>query len=380
MIAPARRARLLHVVLTLDVGGLERLVIELVNRADAARFDSHVLTIRHAGRRASDLRDPDVLHAAPPQSRWSMLWPRELAAEIRTLAPDIVHTHSGVWYKASLAAALAGVRRSVHTDHGRLVPDRWHDRLTDGLAARRTGAVVAVSDPLAAYMRRALHVPTSRLRVIRNGVDVDAFAVHGAARAASVVRSELGIAPDVPVIGSIGRLDAIKDYALLIEAFAVLRAGWRGGPAPALVIAGDGPERASLESRVRALDARVAADVRFLGFRSDVRELLAAFDVFSLSSRSEGTSLSLLEAMSAGLCPVVSNVGGNADVLGPELAHRLVDSREPRVFGDALTDALRAAERRRTDGDRARRRARSEYSLDAMVRAYERLYSALLVT
>lgn len=370
-----RRTRVLHVVLTLDIGGLERLVVELVNRADADRFDAHVLAIRHAGRRAGDLRDPDHLHLAPPQPRSSMLWPRDLARAIRDLAPDIVHTHSGVWYKASLAAAFAGVRRSVHTDHGRLVPDRWHDRLTDGIAARRTGVVVAVSDPLAAYMRRELRVPASRLRVVRNGVDVDAFV---APESVHVVRAELGLAADAPVIGSIGRLDAIKDYELLIDAFARLRASWSDSARPVLVIAGDGPDRTHLEAHLRAADPAIAADVHLLGFRSDVRELLAAFDVFAMSSRSEGTSLSLLEAMSAGVCPVVTNVGGNADVLGAELAHRLVDSRDAAAVATALDDALRNTVRRRADGARARRRVVADYSLDVMVREYERIYSSLL--
>jgi len=377
--------RVLHIVLNLQAGGLERLVVDLATRADRGRFESHVLALQFAGRHADALAGIAEVHVLPRQSRWSMAYPQTLINELRRLAPDVVHTHSGVWYKGAIAARLAGVPRVIHTDHGRPLPDRWRDRATDALAARATDVVVAVSAPLAAYMRRRLGVPAARLRIIRNGVDTSAYspACDGNACAAigrnrSALRRELGISSDTPIIGSVGRLDAVKGYDALIDAFAALGAR-REGQSPALVIAGDGPELDALRVRVASLPANRARAIHLLGWRRDVDRVLSAFDVFAMASLSEGTSVSLLEAMSAGVCPVVSAVGGTPDVLGATLAHRLVPRGAGAAFvstlSRALDDTLENPERREADGLRARARVASVFDLATMIGAYEGLYT-----
>jgi glycosyltransferase involved in cell wall biosynthesis len=138
------------------------------------------------------------------------------------------------------------------------------------------------------------------------------------------------------------------------------------------VLAGDGAQRAALEQAARG--AGVAEQVHMLGWRDDIRDLHTAFSLFTMSSRSEGTSVSLLEAMSAGLCPVVTDVGGNAAVLGPALRHRLVPPADPDALAMAWRDALVDADRRAADGAAARQRVKSVYSLEEMVRRYESLY------
>ena len=374
---PVRRVRVLHIVLDLHAGGLERLVADLVRRVDPARFDSHVLALRFLGRNARGLEPADRLHVAGPLPRWTMVWPRPLIRQIRGIAPDVVHTHSGVWYKASLAARWAGVLRVIHTDHGRPYPDPVAARLLDRLAARRTDVVVAVSAALAHQLAARVVANARRLRVVPNGVDTERFRprpddVGGG------LRRELGLDPATPTIGSVGRFDAVKGYDVMVEAFARLRARWRGKPAPTLVLAGDGPESGRLAALVEAHQLRDA--VRFLGWRDDIERLLTGFDVFTLASRSEGTSVSLLEAMSAGVCPVVTDVGGNRSVLGSELRHRLVPPGDPEALAAAWVAALGegeeegGGERRGADGQAARRRVQERFSLDAMVHAYERLY------
>ena len=360
---------MLHVVLDLNAGGLERLVADLVRRVDPARFDSQVLALRFLGRNARGLEQAGRLHVAGPLPPWTMLWPAPLIRQIREIAPDVVHTHSGVWYKASLAARRAGVRRLVHTDHGRVGADRWTERLLDQVAARRTDVVVAVSEALAGQLMGTVVADARRLRVVLNGVDTARFA-PGTGRAAA--RRELGLDDATPILGSVGRFDAVKRYDLMIEAFAALRATWRSAPAPVLVMVGEGPEGAGLAALVEAHHLQGA--VRLLGWRDQIEGLLPAFDVFTLSSRSEGTSVSLLEAMSAGVCPVVTDVGGNRAVLGGGLGHRLVPEGDAQALVAAWAAALGDEQGRRADGAAARRRVEERFSLDAMVRAYERLY------
>src|SRR5205823_12653831 len=109
------RLRVVHVVLDLEAGGLERVVADLVKRLDPARFDVHVVALRFLGRNAAGLERHATLHVAPPLPRWTMLWPRPLQQLLRSIAPDVVHSHSGAWYKTALAARRIRARAMVHT-------------------------------------------------------------------------------------------------------------------------------------------------------------------------------------------------------------------------------------------------------------------------
>lgn len=362
------RIRVLHVIQNLNYGGMERVLSDIVRRCDSTRFESHVLCLQYLGRYATGLDEVATLHLANPMTAASMLRPQSLAHQIRAIAPHVVHSHSGVWYKASYAARLARVPLVVHTEHGRARPDPLRNRLVDGIGARRTDIVVAVSDLLAQQLTRTLSIPSQRLTVIPNGVDVDAYAPHADT---GRLRQELGIPLATPLIGSIGRLEPIKGYDVMIDAFAVLRQ--RGQDRGAmLVIGGEGTERAALEQRVS--DRGLSSVVRLLGWRDDVLDLHSSFALFTMSSRSEGTSISLLEAMSAGLPPVVTAVGGNVAVLGEALRHRLVPSESPEALAGCWAELLASAEARAREAVAARQRVISAFGLEAMVRSYERTY------
>lgn len=360
--------RVLYVVLNIHQGGLERVIGDLLRGLDPARFEIHVLALEFLGDLSAGLNEFGTMAVASPQSRWSMLWPDTLRDDIRRIQPDILHSHSGVWFKASRAARMAGVPFVVHTDHGRQSPDPLMHRLLDGIASRRTDVVVAVSRPLSAQLARTVVHDPSRLRVIHNGVDTERFRHR---HDDGHLRHELGLNLNAPIIGSIGRLDPIKGFDVMIDAFAILCSGWNGAT-PHLVIAGDGPDRPRLEERIKALG--MGDQVHLLGWRDDVSSLHRAFTIFTMSSRSEGTSIGLLEAMSARLCPVVTDVGGNRDVLGEALAHRLCASGDPVALANAWRTAILEPARRDHDAARAAERVRAAYSVSTMVEAHERLY------
>jgi len=366
-----RRLKILHVVHKLDYGGLERLVAAIVQLLPADRFESHILTLSDFGRFAEGLVPHAQLHQERSVRSLSMIWPRGLTRTIGAVAPDVVHTHSGVWYKASLAARRAGVPRLVHTDHGRPYPDSLTGRLLDGLAARRTDVVVAVSEALRRQMTQTLIPRPSRIRVVVNGIDTRRFrpqSVNGS------LRRELGVPPHAPIIGSIGRFDPIKGYDVMLQAFALLRVGWKDdqGAPPMLLLVGDGPERAHLAALIERLGLRNAA--RLVGWRRDVENVYPVFDVFTLSSWSEGTSLGLLEAMSCAVCPVVTAVGGSPAALGDRLQHRLVPPGDATALAAAWRDALLEPHRRASDGAAARARVAGAFDIGALVREYEQIY------
>lgn len=366
-----KRKRVLHVIQNLNYGGMERLIADIVRRADRRRFESHVLVFQYFGRFAEGLSEFATLHLADPLPRWSMLWPAPLIRQIRHIAPDVVHIHSGVWYKTSLAARRARVPLLIHTEHGRQQNESWSSRFIDRWAARRTDVVVAVSDVLAEQLAPSIVSDSHRIRVVRNGVDTDR---HRPRPDTGALRAELGLLPGTPIIGSVGRLEHIKGYDVMIEALSLLRPSWHAEPAPVVVVGGDGSERPRL--RELAKKRGVDAAVHLLGWRDDIPDLHSSFTIFTLSSRSEGTSVSLLEAMSAGLCPVVTDVGGNAAILGTMLRHRLVPAENPGALAAAWLDALAGDEKRASDGCTARERVVQSFGIDTMVRQYEALYDS----
>lgn len=365
------RIRVLHIIQSLNYGGMERLLADLVGAIDHVRFESHVLCLQYRGRFSEGLDTDATLHPCTRQSKVSLLWPRLLTKQIASIAPSVVHTHSGVWYKASLAARLAGVPRVIHTEHGRQVSDTRLGRLLDRLASRRTDVTVAVSNALAEDLERNVVHNSAMVRVVHNGVDTER---HRPRPDDGNLRRQLGLARDTPILGSVGRLEPVKCYEAMIDALALLRADWSSSKAPVLVIVGDGSERAKLEERAR--EQELSGAVHFIGWRDDVPSLYTAFSLFTLSSLSEGTSISLLEAMNSGLCPVLTDVGGNRDVLGPELSHRLVSSNSSQALARAWRSALADTARRVGDGQLASRRVERYFSLTRMVRRYEALYSA----
>lgn len=361
------KLRILHVVWNFEFGGLENVVADLANGLDPEDFETHVLSFGRFRDEASLLRPTIVRHIAVPQERWSLLHPQALADQIRGIAPDIVHSHSGVWYKTAKAARLARIPLVVHTDHGRRSPDPIFDRVIDGLASRRTDAIVAVSEVLAVQLRRLVADPET-VQTIPNGVNTDVFSPA----TPSTLRRELGLADDVPIIGSIGRLEPIKAYDVMLTAFAKLLRSGRSTPDPILVLVGDGSRARALEHLAHEL--HIAPQVRMLGWRTDNANCHRAFDIFSISSASEGTSIGLLEAMSSGVCPVATAVGGTPSVVGPELGHRLVPPGDPDALAHGWESILYDREARLRDAALARSRVIQNFSVSRMIAEYARLY------
>lgn len=364
------RLRVLHVIQNLNYGGMERLFADIVRLLDPERFESHVMYVNYLGRFGEGLERYATIHQAVPLPRWSMLHPGPLTRQIAAIRPDVMHTHSGVWYKFSLAARRAGVPRLVHTEHGRKFPDPFLDRLIARRASRRTDVVAAVSDVLARHLRERVVAYPDRVVLVPNGVDTE---LHRPRPDDGVLRRELGLTAEVPIIGSIGRLEPIKGYDIMVEAFARLRKQWIGGVPPVLVVGGEGSDRDRVEGLIRTHG--LEGQVHLLGWRDDVENLQSAFTFFTMTSRSEGTSVSLLEAMSAGLAPLVTNVGGNAAVLGEVLRHRLLPPGDGGAIAAAWAAALGDRDRLRTDSANARRRVEEDFSLLTMVRIYESEYS-----
>ena len=357
--------RIAHVVLSLDVGGQERLIVSLSRELVRRGHDVRVVSFSKGGALREQLEGIPIVDVPHAGGTSPSMWPR-VARALAGIRPDVVHTHNAApLIYAAPAARLAGVRRIVHTKHGSNTYGRgalWLARA----AARTVTAFVPVSEETAVTARRDERPPRARLVVVPNGIPLAQFARDEAAGRSA--REELGIPADAVVVGTVGRLVEEKDYPLLVRAMAPI-----AGEKLRLVIVGEGPTRAAIEAEIPRAAARF---VTLTGMRRDVPRLMSAFDVFCLSSRTEGLPLVVPEAMACSLPIVATRVGGLPGIVPPEVG-ALVD------HGDA--DALRAAiagfagdrERRTSTGDRARAYAHRRFSLERMTTDYERLYEGL---
>jgi glycosyltransferase involved in cell wall biosynthesis len=370
----AARVRVTHVVFDLNGGGLESLIASMARHSAGTSVALSAISLSGRAGRVGAATAPlfDEFRVLRPWPVVSMLLPVGLALAIRRTRADIVHLHSGCWYKGAVAARLAGVAGVVYTEHGREHHDPALMRALDRLASRRTDAVVAVSDRLASYMAQVVGVEPRRIRTIRNGVDTAAFAPGPPARD---LRRSLGIPDGALVVGSVGRLEPVKAYERLIRAVARVRTMDIGAPV-FVVIWGDGSERDALAEL--ASSHGLAGAVKLPGWTDTPVVAHQLVDAFALTSRSEGMSVSLLESLACGVAPVVMDVGANAEILGPDLAGQVVPAGDEDAFVTVLAATLRDSARRRRAGASGRARVVAQFSFASMMHGYAQLYRELV--
>jgi glycosyltransferase involved in cell wall biosynthesis len=359
----------MHLVLSLSPGGTERLVIELCRRL-AGSVDAMVCCLDQEGEWAPQLTGagvPVIALERKPGFRPALAL--RISRLIDRYGIDLIHCHHySPFVYGALATVLKRRVRLVFTEHGRLsdAPPSAKRRLVNPLLARLPGRVCAVSADLKRHMV-AEGFPPDRVEVVYNGIEPGETPRSDERTHA---RNVLGVPQDSFVIGSAGRLDPVKNLSALIDAHAAVL---RYRPDAHLVIVGAGPTRSELESRVRELG--LADAVHFTGYRSDVRALMAAFDVYVNCSTYEGVSLTILEAMATGLPVVATRVGGNPEVVVDGETGSLVATEAP-----ALTEALLVLAgdpiRRHTMGQAGRQRVMQNFSMARMVAEYARWYQA----
>jgi glycosyltransferase involved in cell wall biosynthesis len=355
----SRRIRVVEVIATLDAAGAERQMALLAARLDRARFEVEVVAITRGGPVEADLRAAGVPVTILAKRR--KLSPRTLlalAARLREARPDVVHTHlftANAYGRA--AALLAGARAFVATEHATDPGKRAHHGAIDRFLARRSAAVVCVSEAVRrAYAARG--IPAERLLVIPNGVDADALA-----RAAGGVEA----APGLVVAAS--RLDRAKDVAALVRAIEALR---RRGIEARLEVAGEGGERGAIEAEAARLG--ITGAVRLLGLQPDIAPALARGAVFASASRTEGFGLAIAEAMALARPVVAPRVEGIAEVVADGATGLLVPPGDEGALADALAALLSDPARARAMGEAGARRVRELFSAEKMVRSYEALF------
>lgn len=370
---------IVHLIYRLDVGGMENLLVERINRMPAGAYRHVVVTLAgYSTQFARRISKPGVdVCALDKQPGLSLRTHADLFKLLRRLRPAILHTYNLAGIEYAPAALLAGVPARVNGLHGRDGADpegrNWKHKLLRRLMLPFYHCCYANSGDMLAWNREVIGVPEHKSCLLPNGIDAERFRPL----AEGEPRPDFGFGPGCRVIGTVGRIQDVKDHAGLVDAFVLLRARLPGmADKLRLAIVGDGPLLAPLRDKVRALGL---ADLVWLpGARSDIPDILRGFDVYAISSIAEGTPGSVLEAMASGLPVAGTRVGGVPEVIDDGVTGQLVAPRDPAAMADALARYLHAPELAAAHGAAGRARVLSHYSMTAMVANYQALYDRLL--
>jgi sugar transferase (PEP-CTERM/EpsH1 system associated) len=370
-----------HIVYRFDTGGLENGIVNLINHMPASSYRHVVVALTEVTEFSKRITRPDVefiaLNKGPGHG--FRLYP-QLYRLFKQMRPAIVHTRNLAALEAQMPAWAAGVPVRLHGEHGRDVTDLHGENRTLQRVRRIYRPFVhhyfALSRDLASYLKDKVHVPSSRITQVYNGVDVARFAPPPGGVRSAIAGCPFN-APEHWLIGTVGRMQTVKDQTNLACAFVLalqqqpaLRERLR------LVLVGEGALREQCASILR--DAGVL-DLGWLpGERSDVADVMRGLDCFVLPSLAEGISNTILEAMATGLPVIATDVGGNADLVVHGQTGEIVPSKQPAAMARSLLSLAMQPEAARALGLAGRQRVQARFSLPAMVATYQLVYNQQL--
>lgn len=369
------KARVTHLILDMGFGGAEKLVQDLATSLPGGWIESNIICFDAITRNTEPLEASGVsieLIRRNPAAV-DLATCGRVIRRLRALKPRLLHAHD---MSSLLYAATAGLVLGipvVMTEHSRhYIEERLVRRLEKRLLCRGVRRLVEVSPELARASVCRDGIPSGKVVVIENGVDLERFASADGRG----VRSALGLGPEDLLVGMVGRLEEIKGPGVLLEAFASVA---REVPNARLAFVGDGSLARALRERRESLG--LADRVEFLGARADIPEFMAGLDVLVLPSLSEGLPFALLEGMAAGRAVLATAVGRIPGIIrekGEDANGALAAPGDPASLARKLADLLRDGPRRRQVGLRARRSVARHYDKRAMLRGYEAVYAETL--
>lgn len=362
--------KILHVVENMNLGGLETVLLNLIATQLRHGQSVQVVCLFEEGVLAPKLRELNVpLSALHKRGGLDFRAICRLRKAIRGFGPDVIHTHNAVCnYYTVLAAMFLGYR-IVNTRHG-MGGDASRSRgnLLYRLSLPFTRRSIFVCDKARSKFSEMLGIPQAKSLVIYNGIDTARFDCSAAPGNTQELRAAY---PHNVIVGTVGRLNALKDQATLLKSFALVR---EKIPYALLVLVGDGELRNALTDM--ASQQRIQDSVIFLGSRADVHHLLCQMDVYVMTSLTEGFSIALLEACAARRAIVATNVGGNPEIIRHEISGLLVAPGEAESIAQAIIRLLQSPELAQRYAANAYEWVQQHGTLENMYQNYQRAYAA----
>ena len=362
----------LHLVHRLTFGGAERVLVNYLNGSQKHR---HVIgSFFPADSFADEINNSEVsLVNLDKRVGNDLRIPFRLAAICRKFDVDVIHCQGWGTYLEGLLCAGVLQRRTkfVFAFHGKTISDLGplprRRKLVQRLGSFLGDGVITPSEEMKRDYAREIGIDSKKITVIHNGVDTDLFSP---ATDDKSVRREFGIGPDEVVIGSVARLDPVKNFPGLLRTFFM---AVEKGLSARLLIVGDGPQMKEL--RILAGKIGCAGSILFAGRRSDVPQCLRAMDIYVQPSFYEGFSMTILEALSTGLPVIAYNVGGTYEMVRDGYNGMLLNDQENNTLAQAMLQLARNPPRRQAMGRKGRALIKENFSLAGMIRQYDRLFS-----
>lgn len=368
------KIKVLHITFDMAIAGTEQVIRQLVENTDPKQFEVAICCIDgKIGELGQKLQAQGVTFYTLKRGGG---FDRGLVADLKKLVQDkhidVLHCHQYTPYIYGLFASFGTRANVIFTEHGRFYPDsyKWKRYVLNPLLSLFTFAITAISQATNDALVKYENFPRRKIRTLYNGIrENNPIELKGFLAEAKNLRHELGLSDETLVFGTISRLDSIKNQDMMIRAFALTRTQY---PNCHLLIVGDGPEREKLEALVDELNMR--KHITFTGFKVDPKPWFAVIDVFLLSSLSEGTSMTLLEAMAFAKPSIVTDVGGNPEIVAAEKTGLVTPTKDVNTFYHAM---LRLAQNRGLAtrlGAQAQQRFREQFTVRVMADSYQQLY------
>jgi sugar transferase (PEP-CTERM/EpsH1 system associated) len=369
-----------HVLFRLGTGGLENGIVNLINTLPDEKYRHAVICMTDYTDFRNRIKNNTVqvysLNKKPGQdfAVYLRLW-----RLLRKIKPDILHTRNLSALQAQLSGRLAGVKCRVHGEHGRDIDDvygnNWRYVFLRRLFRPLVQQYIPMSKDLEEWLVKQIKVPLTKISQVYNGVDINRFNVNEA-KPLSLLPNEFR-APELLLIGTVGRLDPVKDQLTLIQAFIhLIKSSPELGAQVRLIIVGDGVLLLVLQALAR--EANVDHLIWFAGERDDVADIMQTLDLFVLPSINEGISNTILEAMASSLPVIATEVGGNPELVVEGQTGYLVSKQDPIAMSVAFKRYLLQSELLKLHGKAGRSRVVSTFSLDRMMADYMAIYDKLL--
>lgn len=368
------KQKILHITFDMEMGGAEQVIRQLIENSNTEVFDSSVLCLDNkVGVIGQELQKQGVNNFAyNRQPGLDLTLVKQLRAYIREQKVSVLHCHQYTPYVYGLLASFGTKAKVLFTEHGRFYPDgyKWKRYILNPFLSFYTDVIVSISKATADALVQYENFPKRKIQVIYNGIK-DGNLKLSTNEIANLKKS-LGITEQDIVFGTISRLDPIKNQMMMITAFEQVH---KMNPLSKLLIIGDGPVRQDLERHVAEL--KLDDSVIFTGFIVNPQRYFCLMDIFLLPSLSEGTSMTLLEAMAFSIPCIVTDVGGNPEIIIHNESGLVVPNNDSQSLAKAMILLMSDKNLAMSLGQNGKQRYQATFTIEQMVNAYQTIYQEL---
>jgi glycosyltransferase involved in cell wall biosynthesis len=364
------KALIMHVTFDMRIGGTEQVIKNLIEGNDKDTLDMSIFCLEQPiGPFGELLLDQGIrIDSVQRKEGFDVSVITKIRKHIKQYNIDILHCHQYTPWVYGALAAIGTSTKVIFTEHGRFYPDRssWKRKYINPLMTLLTDDITAISKATKQALVDFEYIPEEKIDVIYNGI----IPVQTDSSKTEKLKEELGINTSKKVIGTIARLDPIKNHQMMFRAFQQVVKHYSD---IVLILVGDGEERQNLEELVDDLGIR--DHVIFTGYISQPQHYLDCMDIFLLSSFSEGTSMTLLEAMSLSKPCVVTNAGGNPEIIKHMVNGLVTENDNQKEFAKGILKLISEGETYSHMQTNAKQRFDKLFSASLMVEQYSTIYS-----